>query len=113
MVDWLVHLWQFPYVRWHFFFTFLPSLVVWSIWGQYLLKYKKTLLYVTVLALLYGIPADIFASPVLNIWVFGSHPHVGPFIAGLPLGEYIFILFTPQLIVSVLLLVRRKLYGKV
>lgn len=113
MLDWAVYLWQFPYVRWHVFFTFLPTLLVWSFFWKYLLQYKKTLIYATVLALMYGIPADLLASPGLHLWVFNTYMHFGQRIAGLPLGEYVFILCTPQLIVSLLLIIRGKMYGKI
>ena len=105
-----LHVLSFPYVRWHIIFIILPSIVFWLWQGKYLLRYKKTYLYATILALLYGIPADIFASPILKLWYFQSQYHLGNFYFNLPLGEYVFILLAPQLLVSILLVVRKYAY---
>lgn len=112
MVSWIIYLWQFPYVRWHIFFTFLPVIILWSVWGSYLQYYKKTFLYAVCASLLYGIPADLIAVDVLHIWGYEHTKHFGPFFLGLPIGEYIFIAGFPLFAVSLILVLRKYLYNK-
>lgn len=110
MFGWEAYLWQFPYFRWHFFFTFLPIVIVWSLYWRYLYIYKKTVLYAVAVSLLYGIPADFLAVNIFHVWNYVGTAQFGPFVFGLPVGEYLFIFFFPLEFVPILLLIRRFLY---
>jgi len=107
-----MHLLSYPYINWHIFFVIIPTILLWLFQGKYLWKYKKTILYATVVALVYGIPADLLASSYLKLWYSRPDTTFGGFYFGLPLGEYFYILFAPQLAVGITLLLRKKLYAK-
>lgn len=104
----LQYFWNFPYIRWHIVFVFIPSLVLWFFNWKYFLQYKKTFIFVTLFIVILGLPADIFASVFLQLWYYIPSQHFGNFILGLPLGEYVFLLFFPQEFVALILLLRKK-----
>ena len=107
-------LWTHPYFRWLFLFVFVPTTLLWFFFWKTLLGYKKTILFILVLSLVGGFCMDVIASPILGIWHFNSTQGLQIYIFGLPLAEYAFLLFVPQEIVCIFLLVRRKmLYGKI
>ena len=103
---------SYPYLNWHIFFVIIPSILLWLWKGKYLWKYKKTILYATIISLVYGIPADLLASSYLKLWYSTPSTTFGGYYVGLPLGEYFYILFAPQLVVGITLLFRQTLYGK-
>ena len=102
-------LWSYPYIRWHVYFIFIPSFAMWIFNWKYFLRYKKTFAFITLFIFLFGLPTDIIASVILHLWYYNPLQHFGPFMLGLPLGEYAFLLFFPQEFVALLLLLRRRL----
>lgn len=107
----VVYLWGLPYMRWHLLLVIIPSIILWGIWGKYLLRYKKTFFLITLGAFAWGFPLDILSVPVSHIYGFNPVHNVGISFLGLPLEEYLFFLLVPQEAIAVTLLVRRKLYG--
>ncbi len=104
------HIWNLTYIRWHILFTFLPTIVLWAIWGRYFLKYKKTILVISVLCIIWGFLFDITASPILHVWYFPTAGKIGIWLWKLPLEEYLFLLLVPQELTCIFLLMRRVLY---
>lgn len=109
-MNFIEFIWNFPYIRWHICFILLPSIVIWLFYWRYLIRYKKTILFITLIGFPGALFAEILGSTILRIWYYNPAQHLGPFILGLPLGEYIFMLFFPQFFVSLLLIVRKELY---
>ncbi len=100
---------NYPYLYVLIIFVFIPSIVIWLIHGRYLFRYPKTFLYNTAFGIIWGLIFDIVASPLMGVWgydytLFTAKP------LGLPFEEYLFLLFVPQLLTSLLLLLRRKLH---
>lgn len=100
-------------MRWHILFTIIPSILLWSIWGEYFLRYKKTFLFVTLGAFLWGLPLDLLNVPLLHVYYFNPVHNLGIRFLGLPLEEYLFFLLIPQETVAMILLLRRRIYGKI
>lgn len=100
-----------PYMRWNIIFVFVPSIIIWFFYWKYLLKYKKTILYVTVGSFVWGLLFDLVASPILNVWHFNSMQNLGISFLGLPLEEYLFILIVPQELTAIVLILRKDFYG--
>lgn len=112
MISTLLHLWGLPYIRWHILFIFLPSLVMWLVWGKYFLKYKQTILFISFFSFIAGAAFDLLASPVLKVWYFDRVDTLHIWFWGLPLEEYLFLLLFPQEIAILFLLFRKWVYGK-
>ena len=98
-------------MRWHILFTLIPSILLWTFFGKYLLRYKKTILFITLGSFLWAIPVDVLATPILKIYFFNPTKDLGIHWLGLPLEEYLFILLIPQVITAIALLIRRRMYG--
>lgn len=105
-MNWLI---DYPYFRWHLFFVIVPSLALWLWRWRYLLKYKKTIAIIAAGALVWGFVFDIVASPVLGLWFFSHNSNI--YWLGLPLEEYLFLLFVPQLMAVIFLLLRKEING--
>lgn len=102
-----LYLWSFPYLRWLLFFALLPSIFLWGLQGKYLILYKKTILIIFLLSFFSGIATEIIAVDILHLWYYSPLFHHGFFFLGLPLEEYLFLIFFPQMLTCVLLLVRK------
>lgn len=89
-------------------FVFVPTIVIWLTYWQYLRLYPQTFIYNTAFGLIWGLFFDVMASPLLKVWDY-DHTLFTYRLIGLPLEEYIFLIFVPQLLTSLLLLLRRKL----
>jgi len=97
---------DYPYLKWHIIFVLIPSIVIWMWYWKYLIKYKKTLLWITGLSIIWGFIFDLVASPILKLWFFNNSLNI--YFAGLPLEEYMFLFFVPQELAIIFLLLRRK-----
>lgn len=100
-------LWSYPYFRWHFLFTILPTILLWLFWSNYLLKYKKTILLMAFCGFLYGIIWDFLGSVLFHLWFYDGTKHIGLPLAGLPWGEYIYMLLIPQEFTALILIARK------
>ena len=99
--------WNFPYIRWHIIFVILPSIIIWTLYWRYLIKYKQTIIWIAVLSFIWGIIFDWVASPILKLWFFDNN--LGVYFLGLPIEEYLFLIFVPQELTAILLLIRKNL----
>lgn len=99
-----------PYLLWLIIFVFIPSILVWTIWWKYLIGYKKTFFFVTTLAVVWGLALNIICSTWLGIWYYQNH--FGVTWLGLPLEEYLMMIFLPQQAVAWFLLIK-KYYGQI
>ena len=71
-------------------FMWAPTTVLILLNRQLFLRYKKTLLYSIIAALIFAIPWDIYAVRT-GIWYFPDGGNIGLSILGLPLEEYLFM----------------------
>lgn len=95
------------YIHWLAIFVWLPIIVLWAINWKYLSRYRKTFAYCVIWALLFSIPWDIWAVEA-QIWSFPQDTNIGLWINGLPLEEYLFMIFVTILISTIVLLFRKK-----
>lgn len=102
-----MNIWDHPYLRWHILFVIIPSLVIWIINWRFLIKYKQTFLWITVFSFIWGFIFDLVASPILNLWFFDNSLYI--YYLGLPLEEYLFLLFVPQGLTAIMLLIRKRI----
>ncbi len=98
-----------PYLKWQIIFMFIPSLVVWVLAWDVLKHYKKTILVITAIGVVWGVVFNVVSSSWLHIWFYQNH--LGVSFLGLPLEEYITLLVMPQQFICILLVIR-KYYGK-
>lgn len=103
-----MNFWNFPYIRWHIIFVIIPSSIIWLLHWRYLIKYKQTLFWIATLSFLWGLIFDLVASPLLRLWFFDNNLRI--YFLGLPLEEYLFLLFVPQELTIILLLMRRRVH---
>ncbi|MFA5991274.1 MAG: hypothetical protein WC794_03450 [Candidatus Doudnabacteria bacterium] len=101
---------EYPYLTWLIIFVFIPSILVWMIWWRYLIGYKKTLFFVTTLAVVWGLVLNLSCSTWLGIWYYQNHLGITWF--GLPLEEYLMMIFLPQQVVAWFLLIK-KYHGEI
>jgi hypothetical protein len=94
-----------PYLSWLTTFVFIPSAIVWLIFWKYLIKFKKTFIFVTAFSLLWGLLFDIVGSSHWHIWYYTHNLNI--YLLGLPLEEYLILLFLPQQITAIFLLIRK------
>ena len=100
---------QYPYLFWLSIFVFLPSILIWAIYWNFLKKYFRLFVFITIFAFVWGIFFDIVGSSLWHIW-FYTH-NLNLYFLGLPLEEYLILLFLPQELAAILLLIRKKIYG--
>ncbi len=100
---------NYPYLAWLTIFVFIPSVILWIFNFQYLKKYWKLIIFITIGAFLWGFFFDIVGSVFWHIWYYKNT--LGYSLFGLPLEEYLILFTFPQEVVIILLLLRRKIYG--
>ena len=105
MTDFLL----FPYIRWHIFVVLIPSIILWILYGKYFWKHKSIFLIITILSFIWGYKFDQTASVQKHLWFFDHN--LGIYFYSLPLEEYLFLIFVPQEVVAIHLIIWRKLYG--
>ncbi len=105
----LSNFFDLPYVRWHILFVFIPSVLIWLFNYKYLLKFKRTFIFITVFSFIWGLLFDLRASVQYNLWFFNKTHNLGIWFLGLPIEEYIFLLFVPQGITAIFLLMRKAI----
>lgn len=100
-------------MRWHLTFTFPVFFLLWLFGWKYFLRYKKIFLFVLIGGTLWALPFDILATPIFHIYHFNLTRNLGISWLGIPFEEYIFIIFIPQIVAAITLLLRRAIYGKI
>jgi 15-cis-phytoene synthase/lycopene beta-cyclase len=78
---------------------------------KYLLHYKKTLVYCVLSALIFSLPWDYWAIKT-NVWFFPAEKIVGVWMFGVPLEEYLFIIFATLEICILTLFLKNMLTKK-
>ena len=94
------------YLYWLALFVVLPLLALWIWEWSYLIRYKLTLLYCVLLALIFSIPWDIWAVET-QIWLFPADTNIGVWIAGLPLEQYLFMVLVTLLLSTITLILKK------
>ena len=100
---------QLPYLSWILIFILFPSLVLWAFFRNYLRQFFRLFLFFTIFAFIWGLFLDILGSSIWRIWFYENN--LGIYFLRLPLEEYLTLLFLPQELVIMLLLIRKKIYG--
>ena len=96
------------YMKWLILLVCLPLLILWLTNFKFLSKYKRTLGLCVFSGLLIGIPWDFLAIRA-RIWEFPQENIVGIWIGGLPLEEYLFLIFVTMLISAITLILKHRL----
>ena len=99
------------YLIWLILFELVPLILLWLWQFKLLRKFKLTLTYSVIGSIIFGWVWD-FISIQQKVWFF-SHPYiVGIWIAGLPLEEYLFIIFTTLLVSTITIIAWNKIGEK-
>lgn len=96
------------YLIWLASFVWFPTLILWFLFPKLLWRYRITLFHAAIFALIFSVPWDILATKT-NIWQFPKESNIGIYIGGLPLEEYLFMVFVTILISSVTIVAKYKL----
>jgi lycopene cyclase domain-containing protein len=92
------------YPLWLLIFLILPLALIWSFKFKTLLKYRLALTVTVISCLAIAVPWDILAVND-HIWYFSEPYILGAWLLGLPVEEYVYILFVGLLSSSVTILV--------
>ena len=95
-----------PYLRWHIIFVFSVSIIIWLTHYRYLTKYIKIYIWITILSIIWGYTFDMDALRN-NLWFFNSINCLGIDIFNLQFEEWLFLIFVPQELTSILLLIKK------
>ena len=98
-----------PYPLWLLLFLILPLGLIWIFRFQTLLKYKWVLALTAIGCLAISVPWDLLAVND-HIWYFSEPYILGARLLGLPVEEYVYILFVGLLCSSVTILAWER-YG--
>lgn len=96
------------YLLWLTFFVWIPQLILIATNAKILWKYKGTLTLCIFWAMIFSVPWDWWATRT-KIWLFPSDANIGVWFGGLPLEEYLFIVFVTLLISSITVICRTQL----
>lgn len=101
------------YIFWLTIFIWIPIVLMLVIDYKYFLRYKKTLFYCSLSALVFSLPWDFWAIKT-HVWYFSADKILGLWILGIPIEEYFFIIFIIFATVEVCLLTLtlKKFMGK-
>ena len=94
---------MYSYPLWLLLFLTLPLSLIWIFKFQTLMKYRSALLLTAIGCLAISVPWDIL-SVNDHIWHFAEPHIVGVWLWGLPIEEYVYILFVGLLSSSVTIL---------
>ena len=87
------------YLRWLAVFFCLPLAALWLTHFRLLWSQRQTIGLCAVWALILSVPWDGWASRT-RVWTFPADTHLGFWIGGLPLEEYLFIVCAATLVSS-------------
>jgi|SRR5579872_1245792 len=99
------------YIYWLTIFIWMPLVILWSLNYKYLLRYKGVFTRCIIWSIIFGVLWD-FVAVGTHIWFFPPDTNLGIIILGLPLEEYLFIVFTCLYISTATILVRKRLQRK-
>ncbi len=98
---------MYTYIGWLALFVWLPLLTLWVLYFQTLRRYKRTMIFCVFWALVFSVPWDWWAIRT-RIWIFPPDTNVGIWVGGIPLEEYLFIIFVTALISTITLVLRDR-----
>ena len=98
---------MYSYIFWLLIFVLIPTIILWVIYPFIIKKYYRTLILCSVGSLIFSIPWDIWAKKT-NIWYWPRYKIIGVYLFGLPLEEYLFIIFATVFISTITLILRKK-----
>jgi len=98
---------MFTYLTWLLIFVWLPTLLLWITNFHTLRLYTKTLSLCIFFALVFSTPWDYWAIKT-KIWVFPQDTNLGIWFGGLPLEEYLFIIFVTFEVSTLTLVLKHK-----
>ena len=94
---------MYSYPLWLLLFLTIPLALIWSLKFQTLMKYRLALTLTAIGCLAIAVPWDMLAVKD-HIWYFSEPYIVGLWLLGLPVEEYVYILFVGLLCSSVTIL---------
>jgi len=97
----------FTYLAWLSIFVWITTLLLWVKNFNILRHYKRTLFFCIFWALAFSIPWDYWAIKT-KIWALPPETNLGIRIGGLPLEEYLFIIFVTFGISTLTLIIKHK-----
>lgn len=97
----------YTYLFWLTIFVWTPTLFLWIKNFNILRRYKRTLFFSIFGALIFSVPWDYWATKT-KIWVFPQDTNLGIWLGGLPLEEYLFIIFATFEASTVTLLLKNQ-----
>jgi lycopene cyclase domain-containing protein len=92
------------YFQWLAIFFGLPLAVLWATYFRLLWSQRQAIRASAIWALLLSVPWDWWATR-MRVWTFPSDTHLGFWIGGLPLEEYVFIVGATMFVSSFTLVV--------
>lgn len=95
------------YLTWLFVFIGIPTAIIWYFNYPLLWRYKKTLSCVMLAALVVSTTWDLWAVS-RGVWIFPQGGHLGTYLLGIPMEEYLFFTTVTLLIASVVLVVKYR-----
>lgn len=102
---------MYEYPLWILLFAVLPVVALFIIKFKVLKKYKLIFLFTIIGSFIFSIPWDYIAIKE-KIWYF-AEPHIfGLWILGLPIEEYLFIIFETMLFTIITILLWKKFGSK-
>ena len=96
------------YAKWLSLLVGLPLVVLWITHWKVLNQYRRTVGLCILSSLVFVIPWDYLAIQT-RIWEFPRENIVGIWIAGIPLEEYLFLVFVTTLISTITLILKHWL----
>jgi len=96
------------YVSWLVVFVFLPLGVLWSFDYKLFWRYRRTVAACIFWALVFSVPWDIWAVRA-EVWYFPDQGNLGILLGGLPLEEYLFIVFVTLLVCCLTLSIKKRM----
>ena len=96
------------YLIWLAIFAWAPTIVLWWMYYTVLSRYKMTLLYCILFALIVEIPWD-FVAITTAIWYFPKGGSLGLHIGVLPIEEYLFMITVSAFIVTTAIVYKYKI----
>lgn len=100
---------MYSYPLWLLLFLTLPLGLIWGFKLRILIKYRMALLLTAMGCLFIAVPWDLLAVND-HIWYFSEPYILGIWLLGLPIEEYVYILFVGLLSASVTILAWER-YG--
>lgn len=99
---------MFSYIMWLSIFVWVPTLLLWITNFRILRQYKRTFLFCIFWALIFSVPWDWWAIKT-KVWIFPQDTNLGIWFGGLPLEEYLFIIFVTFGVSTLTLVVKNRI----